>query len=120
MTEPDAELKTLFTPEPIADDGFSKATLALIAQEQQRVNLTRGIAWLGVAALLSLAMIYFGLDELLTKAMTAPIIELDAGSLGWLLAPINNAGALLVALVKLLQLTRGRGRGPDRVSLLPF
>ncbi len=110
----------LFTPEPIADNGFSKATLALIAQQQQRVYLLRSITWVGITAVVALAMIYFGLDELITKAMTAPIVSLGTGSLGSLLTPINNAGAVLIALIKLLQLTRGRARSPDRVSLLPF
>lgn len=116
----DQELQTLFSQETIADNGFSKSTMALIEQEQKKTAFIHVAVWLAIAVFGASLMLYFDAAEVITQTMTAPIVELGASSFGWLLAPINNVGALLVALLKLMQLTRGRGRGLDRVSLLPF
>lgn len=120
MTDIDPQLQSLFKPESIDDGGFTLATMDKILAEEKLRQIKTAAIWAAIAVVLVTIVAYFGVAEFITHAMTSPIYDVGEGWVGWLLSPINNAGALLIALLKLFQVVRGGGRGLDRVSLLPF
>lgn len=116
MTDFDVQLRNLLEPEAIKDNGFSEQLIARLATEQRRAFRLRSIAWFIATLAVVSIIIYFDLDRLITYSLTAPLYPLDKGWAALALAPINNAGALLVVMFQIFRLIRSGGVGP-RVNL---
>ena len=117
----DISLQALFDePAQIADDSeFVVRTMQRIDQRQRRSLYI----WLAVSGGLIIIASLFALPleiaNFITQSFTTPLFSLGSGWLGWLMAPINNAGALVVLLIRLLRFARPKS-SEWRVSLLSF
>lgn len=120
MTEPDQQLAMLFkNVDSIPDGGFSQSTMQAIEKDQLKRNLLLACCGLLGAFILIATAWHLELAELIAYALTSPLFTLGDSFFSWMFSPINNLGALLVALFKLVQVALG-GRRARHVSLLPF
>ncbi len=124
MSEQDQILKNLFEPDrqteaSLQDDGFTASVMVNIQQTKRRQIVWKICSLMAVVLLAVTMTIQLGFTEYVTLSLTAPLVSLGEGWVSWVLSPINNIGALLVALVKIIHRISGR-KSEWRGSLLPF
>jgi hypothetical protein len=110
FAEPQEELEPL---------DFTENVMRNIQQDSRRRFSLRIAAGLGMLVFASLFALPLELASFISTSLTAPVIDLGVGWVGWLLMPINNTGALLLLLLKSIR-TLIPKTSIRRVSLLPF
>lgn len=121
MSDLDPDLQAMFA-EPAAlssDPEFTAQIMRQIEHQSRNTIFTRlgiGVAVLLVASLFALP---FEIAQFITSSLTLPLFNFGGGWLGWILMPVNNAGALVLLLFKFLRLAQPRRRELHG-SLLPF
>lgn len=103
MSEQNGMLETVFceAERELAEEKFT--TTVLQRTRRVRYRIAAGIIFIfalvvAAAALLSVPVFEFAV--MLSAVLTNPIVDLGEGWLAFLLAPVNNCGAILVVVVK--------------------
>jgi len=117
----DPALQDLFDePVQIAEDSeFVVRTMQRVDQRKRwslYLWLTLGGGFVIIASLFAVPL---EIATFITQSLTTPLFSLGGGWVGWIMAPINNAGALVLLLIRLLRFARPKP-SEWRVSLLPF
>lgn len=113
MSEASGRLEALFI-EAESELSESAFTASVVARTRKvRFQILAGIALLfavviGVAAALSVPFFEFAVT--VSAVMTNPIVDVGEGWLGFLLAPINNCGAIVIVVVKIARMILRRAR----------
>ncbi|MFT4797475.1 MAG: hypothetical protein ACJA0W_000062 [Candidatus Azotimanducaceae bacterium] len=117
----DTSLQGLFDqPVQIADDNeFVVRTMQKIDQRNRRTLYLWITVGGGLIIIASLFAVPLEIATFLTQSLTMPLFSLGGGWLAWAMTPINNAGALVLLLIRLLRFARPKS-SEWHVSLLPF
>lgn len=123
----DPKLQALFTESDVVDEAgtettaseFASQVMQRIKQQEQKTNVLRLVGITLLVLIGSLFAVPVELANVISYGFTAPIFSIGESWLAWLLTPINNCGALVIVLLKLLRVMTLRSRG-THVNLLPF
>lgn len=121
MSDLDPDLQAMFAEPPTVsnDPEFTAQVMRQIDHQSRNTIFFR--LGIGIAVLLvgSLFALPFEIAQFITSSLTGPLFNFGSGWLGWMLMPVNNAGALVLLLLKFLRLAQPRRRELHG-SLLPF